>query len=414
MRLGRGILVLGLVLSLGSGAGALLVTASDTERDLESLIVTAARDSLHLELSCEGPLRDAARDLSLVRAAGAEVDAQEFLRRAQSARGVLDPYPYILYGTAPRGKETQIARRLLAHLRTLPRRERRLTTHVAAGVVERSRRRGLVFRERTLFVTLLLSQRALSFAPLPERLRPGERFLFEGEVYAPFRAPEILLTRPAGDVVTLLDLSLDPGSFRTWVSLDGGAGEYQLEVVARDDMGPRVLGLASLEAGEAPTSHERIVAAARSGTLGSTPVAPPRDAPARPAAEEARMLELVNRDRVRAGLSPLALDEQLASMARAHSRDMLEHDFFAHISPNSGRLVERATAAGFRYRRLAENIAVHSDVESAEAALLRSPGHRVNILDPGFTHVGIGVAIATDDSGARRVYVTQNFALPAP
>jgi len=200
--------------------------------------------------------------------------------------------------------------------------------------------------------------------------------------------------------------------------LDAGPGEYQLEVLARDDMGPRVLGLCSLHAlpaGQRPV-HERLLAAAREGTL----AAPKRPLPestvptATPAEAEQRMLFLLNRDRRRAGLRPLELDPELETMARAHSRDMLRNDFFAHVSPRSGRLVERAESAGVRYARLGENIAVHGDVDAAEAALLRSPGHRVNILDPSFTHVGIGIAFGTDTDGERRMYITQNFMVPAP
>jgi len=93
---------------------------------------------------------------------------------------------------------------------------------------------------------------------------------------------------------------------------------------------------------------------------------------------------------------------------------MSEHGFFAHVSPRTGRLLERATSAGLRFARLGENIAVHRDVDEAEAALLRSPGHRKNILDPQFTRVGIGVAFHTSASGEPQVYVTQNFMLPAP
>lgn len=406
------LLLFGLVLAPLPAAAAPR-PATDIERLLEARLVSGA-ESLGVELRCEDPLREAARELAIVRAAGQEVEAHEFLRQAYSQRGVLDPFPYVVYGSVLRGGEMAIAAQLLDHLAELSARERRLTTHVAAGVVERSRRR-FFGRERTLFVTLVLVQRALSFAPYPHPLHPGDRFLFEGEVHPPFRRPEILLTRPDGDVVTLHDLSLEPGSFRVWVRLDAGAGEYQLEVVGRDDMGPRVLGLCSLHARStsAPTAHERIVTAARDGTLEPHTFTAPVVRTNSPAAAEARMFEVLNRDRERAGLPPLVLDPQLGAMARAHSLDMFQHDFFAHVSPNTGRLADRAQAAGVHYARLAENIAVHGDVEAAEAALLRSPGHRVNILDAEFTHVGIGVALGDDSGGARRLFVTQNFMVPA-
>lgn len=418
MRTRAWILLLALLGVPPAAAAPRLAPDSTRERALEAGIVAFAHERFGIELRSEEPLRAAARELSLVRAAGLEVQPHEFLRQAESRHGVLDPFPYVFYGSAPAGREATIAERLRQHLEALSPRERRLYTHVVAGVVEQRVRRFLLPTRRTVFVTLLLSQRALSFTPFPADLEPGARFEFEGEVHAPFREPQILLTRPDGRVSTLDDLSRDARSFRSWVVLDAGPGEYQLEVLARDDMGPRVLGLCSLHAlpaGQRPV-HERLLAAAREGTL----AAPKRPLPestvptATPAEAEQRMLFLLNRDRRRAGLRPLELDPELETMARAHSRDMLRNDFFAHVSPRSGRLVERAESAGVRYARLGENIAVHGDVDAAEAALLRSPGHRVNILDPSFTHVGIGIAFGTDTDGERRMYITQNFMVPAP
>ena len=81
-------------------------------------------------------------------------------------------------------------------------------------------------------------------------------------------------------------------------------------------------------------------------------------------------------------------------------------------APRAGNLAERARAAGIRFSRLAENIAVNRNVEEAEAALLRSPGHRMNLLSPDFTRLGVGVAFDRDGQGERRVYVTENFLVP--
>jgi uncharacterized protein YkwD len=112
-------------------------------------------------------------------------------------------------------------------------------------------------------------------------------------------------------------------------------------------------------------------------------------------------------------LAPLLVDPILAAVARAHSRDMRDQDFFAHVSPRSGRLADRAAAAHLAYARVAENIAVNDDVDRAHAALMRSPGHRMNVLDAGFTRVGLGVAFETEAGVIRRVFVTENF-LQAP
>jgi uncharacterized protein YkwD len=46
---------------------------------------------------------------------------------------------------------------------------------------------------------------------------------------------------------------------------------------------------------------------------------------------------------------------------------------------------------GVTYRTAGENIAGNRSVQAAHTALMNSPGHRANILNPNFTHIGIGI-----------------------
>ena len=62
------------------------------------------------------------------------------------------------------------------------------------------------------------------------------------------------------------------------------------------------------------------------------------------------------------------------------------------------------------FRLSGENIAFDQSVEGAHQAFMDSPGHRRNVLDGDFTHVGIG--IITDGRGS--MYVTQHFMRPRP
>src|SRR5262245_8195958 len=116
-----------------AAASPRLAPDSTTERELEAEIVAHALERWGLELRSEEPLRAAARELSLVRAAGLEVRPHEFLREAESRNGVLDPFPYVFYGSAPPGRAGAIASLLREHLERLSPRERRLYTHVVAG-----------------------------------------------------------------------------------------------------------------------------------------------------------------------------------------------------------------------------------------------------------------------------------------
>lgn len=123
-------------------------------------------------------------------------------------------------------------------------------------------------------------------------------------------------------------------------------------------------------------------------------------------AGEARMIELVNGERAHAGLAPLRLDLELSAVARAHSRDMADREYFAHVNPDGQSPFDRMRAAGIDYRTAAENIARAGSVDVAHRLLMDSPGHHANILDPRQARIGIGI-VAHRESGW---LLTQAFA----
>ncbi|GHC72007.1 CAP domain-containing protein [Streptomyces cinnamoneus] len=120
----------------------------------------------------------------------------------------------------------------------------------------------------------------------------------------------------------------------------------------------------------------------------------------------AEVLALTNAERCAAGLPPLAADPRLASAARMHSADMAGRDFFSHTTPEGREPWDRARAAGAPHRATGENIACGQRT-SAEVVRgwMDSPGHRANILTPGFTHLGVGHATG----GRAGTYWTQLF-----
>lgn len=120
---------------------------------------------------------------------------------------------------------------------------------------------------------------------------------------------------------------------------------------------------------------------------------------------EEEMLELVNLDREEHRLPPLSLDERVREIARTHSEDMASNHFCGHRSSDGRTLFDRIYRGGVWASAFAENVAKDTSVVTAEQALMRSPGHRKNLLDSVYTHVGIG--IVNGDSGY--IYVTQNF-----
>jgi uncharacterized protein YkwD len=120
---------------------------------------------------------------------------------------------------------------------------------------------------------------------------------------------------------------------------------------------------------------------------------------------EADMLELVNAERRTAGLKPVKPDPDLTRVARAHSRDMFERGYFSHFSPEGRNLGDRLQQAHIGYLSAGENLALAPTLHTAHTGLMRSPGHRANILRPQFGRLGIGIL----DGGRHGLMVTQAF-----
>ncbi|MFJ6657200.1 CAP domain-containing protein [Streptomyces sp. NPDC091377] len=128
--------------------------------------------------------------------------------------------------------------------------------------------------------------------------------------------------------------------------------------------------------------------------------------PAGLARTAAEVVGLTNRERLAAGLRPLAPDPPLTAAAQAHSADMVGRDFYSHTAPDGGRPWDRAEAAGARRRSIGENIACgQRSAAEVVTGWMNSPGHRANILKPDFTHIGIGLA----GGGRAGMYWTQVF-----
>jgi len=120
---------------------------------------------------------------------------------------------------------------------------------------------------------------------------------------------------------------------------------------------------------------------------------------------EARMLQLVNSERIAAGLRPLAPNPELIDVARRHSADMFARGYFAHNTPEGRDPFDRMHEANVRFLTAGENLALAPTLEIAHRGLMNSPGHRANILNRDFGRVGIGIM----DGGMRGLMVSQEF-----
>ena len=151
----------------------------------------------------------------------------------------------------------------------------------------------------------------------------------------------------------------------------------------------------------APRARKRAPAPRAPAPRNNPPVVstPPAPAPAtRPRrtvrlySGEVQVLALLNKERVRQGMSPLSLDARAIEAARAHSKDMCDRGYFDHTSPEGKHPWDRLRAAGASFGAAAENIARgYLTARSVHDGWTNSPGHRRNRLNPVYTRVGVGL-----------------------
>jgi uncharacterized protein YkwD len=128
---------------------------------------------------------------------------------------------------------------------------------------------------------------------------------------------------------------------------------------------------------------------------------------------EQAFLDLVNADRQSNGLAPLAFDVALLPVARARAASQLTDGPLSHLDASGGlAFVPLLADVGVSYVLAGENLArtVGSDgsvLGRVETALMQSPTHRKNILEPGFNRIAIGVAV---DPGTGYAAYAQIFA----
>lgn len=122
-------------------------------------------------------------------------------------------------------------------------------------------------------------------------------------------------------------------------------------------------------------------------------------------ADETKAFQLLNADRAANGLPALKVNMSLVRLAENYAQDMINRKYFSHYNPEGQSPFDRMKQAGISYRYAGENLAINTNVTTAEKAFMNSSGHRANILSPNYTEVGVGVRY--DSTGS--AYVVQEF-----
>ncbi|MBS4197333.1 sporulation protein [Bacillus sp. FJAT-49870] len=148
---------------------------------------------------------------------------------------------------------------------------------------------------------------------------------------------------------------------------------------------------------EAPTQQEK--QGAKAPIQQPTPEPAPKSETKKPETTQTngisqaaqQVIDLTNAERRKQGLSDLKADTQLSGVAQKKSDDMQQKNYFSHTSPTYGSPFDMMRDFGVTYKSAGENIAQgQQSPQEVVQAWMNSEGHRKNILNNNFTHIGVG------------------------
>lgn len=107
--------------------------------------------------------------------------------------------------------------------------------------------------------------------------------------------------------------------------------------------------------------------------------------------DENELLNLINAERERNNLSAFKIDESLQNVARLKAQDLVENNYFSHISPTYGTPFEMLRNNQISYKTASENIAGNPSISGALNSWLNSDSHKKNILSNDYNYTGLAV-----------------------
>jgi Uncharacterized protein with SCP/PR1 domains len=117
--------------------------------------------------------------------------------------------------------------------------------------------------------------------------------------------------------------------------------------------------------------------------------------------EENEVIRLVNNERLKAGVAPLEMDLSLMQSCNIRAEELTIQ--FSHVRPNGTTCF---SVIEFASKASGENIARGQvDASSVMSSWMNSEGHRNNILNPNFTHIGVGYTLKNNTAHWVQLFV---------
>jgi uncharacterized protein YkwD len=241
----------------------------------------------------------------------------------------------------------------------------------------------------SVFVVILLANRKLTLNAVPRRVAPGK------SLYALIASPivktgdiQLFITAPDGTILKK-ELEKRKTNFTTGISFSQN-GKHTVELVVKTPTGPDLGALFFVQVG-APANQTK-----------EAEVMEPKTS----AEAKVQILAKTNALRLALGARAISFDSTLETVAQKYAEQMNEEGFFAHVDREGHDLRFRLKQVNYAFDSAGENLGLSSGAMAAHFGIEHSPGHRTNLVNAVFTHVGIGILQKADG----QVIVVEAFA----
>ncbi len=358
-----------------------LLIAENSTRENEAMIRTAlSRACQKWGLTPDPRLAQVARAIAQASDGGRLAPRGAFVGYVGQRVGLVEPTPQIWLGAA--SKASMLAESVEENIRDVAN---------AGGLTHCG---GALLTTPTMSVlSVAFSGRFLSLSKaIPRRIAEGAALPLETTLEAPYARPSLAITDAHGAVARVALPARR--SIKQTLKLQG-TGLHSVEILAEGPQGVAVLAVIPILVGDGPEGSPPAFEAAAAETDAASVLK--------------KLHTLIDQDRKARNLLPLKRDRTLARIALKHSEDMDKNAFVAHTSNTSGTAVDRVERAGLKASLVLENIGRGYSASEIHEGLMASPGHRANLLNPGASHVGLGVVMQRE--GERVAFlVTELFA----
>jgi hypothetical protein len=225
--------------------------------------------------------------------------------------------------------------------------------------------------------------RVLRLKGVVQAIAKPAKLLLKGAIVREACALQVIVQSPGLEFFKPT-LTIKGKEFSVLLPLDGGEGCYRIEILGDVGFGPAVLNLFTTCVGKA---------------AGGAGAAWPSAAALGAGKAKNRawaLFHLIDALRSSRGLGALKVKGLLAAAALEHARDMKANGFFGHTSPTAGTFEARMKKAGITSTSAAEVLAVADDPAKAFENLAASPSHLSQMLEGGYTAMGVAAVKAQE------------------